>query len=109
MSKKKKKHKKNKKRSFKYIERTQKKPATASSVAKSTEKSSIEEAQTKNVDDSKPKEPAKLVKTDGQDFVKSDLRRTMVVSGLIIITLLALWFVFEHTGLGPYIYHQIKI
>lgn len=42
-------------------------------------------------------------------YVKSDLRRSFVISGLIIGVLIILWLLFEYTGLGPTIYHLVKI
>lgn len=43
------------------------------------------------------------------DYVRSDLRRSFVISGSIIAALVLLWVLFEHTGVGPAIYHLIKI
>ncbi len=49
------------------------------------------------------------INTSGHEYVKKDLRRSFVTSGIIIGMLIILWLIFQYTPLGPAIYHLVKI
>ena len=41
-------------------------------------------------------------------YMKRDSRLTAIVAGSIMVGLLILWILFDHTGLGPHIYRLIN-
>lgn len=47
--------------------------------------------------------------SDSHDYVKADVHRSLVISGSILACLIVLWILFQHTGVGPAVYHLIKI
>ncbi len=47
--------------------------------------------------------------SDGHDYVKADVHRSLVISGSILACLIVLWILFQHTGVGPAVYHLIKL
>lgn len=52
---------------------------------------------------------ASISASDEHYYVKADVWRSFVLSGSIVAFLIGLWLLFEHTGLGPAVYHLIKI
>jgi hypothetical protein len=42
-------------------------------------------------------------------YVISDLRRTALLGGGLIVFQIVLWYLFNHTGLGPSVYNFVKV
>lgn len=42
-------------------------------------------------------------------LIKKDLRKVIILAGSFVVLQLILWFLFDHTGLGPSIYRVIKV
>ena len=42
-------------------------------------------------------------------YVLVDLRRTAILGGSLVVFQLILWYLFNHTGLGPSVYNLVKL
>lgn len=41
--------------------------------------------------------------------VRADVRKTLILGSFFILLMIGLWFLFEHTSVGPSIYNAIKL
>lgn len=41
--------------------------------------------------------------------IKADVRRVLVLAVAFVLFELALWFLLEHTGVGPHVYNLVKL
>lgn len=95
--------------------------SAGASVSQSSTTSTVVQSSPDRQTEAKPKvadEPAasvsKATTVDAADRVKtrimlSEARQTALIGGSIIIVLIVLWLVFEHTAVGPHIYQLIHV
>lgn len=43
------------------------------------------------------------------DLIKGDIRKVAILATSFVLLQLVLWFVFNHTGLGPAVYHLVQV
>lgn len=41
--------------------------------------------------------------------IKADVRRVLVLAVVFVVLELVLWYLLEHTGLGPHVYNLVKL
>lgn len=113
--KKKKKHKKIKKRTFKYIPSSNKENTTKKSSNPSASK--IEDSSLESSKISPKKEKSNIaqadksdkIETSQKDYVKKDIKKTIAISLMIFALMGILYWVLNYTNLGIKIYELIKI
>lgn len=60
----------------------------------------------KPVDTPQPSQPADTLEFN---YVGRDVKRILILAVGLVLLQLVLWYLFEHTGLGPAVYRLIKL